>query len=326
MKIKQILQAVFLLCVINISAAYAISATTSTNINFGTIIQTSTTTALTMGASGSVTVTGGISKGGASLGVIDVTASADRNYYERVTDVTASSGASQTLAEGCTAVLTEASTSEDKYKIFSLSPSNSSGSCSSLPQSQAIAVKASLRLNGYCKDGTYTIQQASYTFNNYICNPNNTGSCYIGGSACTHSNATAIVPATFTIQQALNISEQQALDFGTIISQNTVQEVRIDINGNRTGGLNLNNGSAGKQGVFFVTGAPSTRVNITMDKNASLNDGSNNSMAADLTASATSVTLSDSGYGKISIGGALVVAANQPAGQYSGTYTINVSY
>ncbi len=148
-------------------AAKTEASSVTGNINFGDIIQSSTTTIAQMSAGGGVSVSGGTADGTHSLGYISYTSTTTQsNYYDRIDGVTASGGSAETISEGCTAQVTSASLSEDKFSKFSIA-AGTNRSCSNIPTSQSLPVKATLTLKGYCREGTYTLNQATYIFDNY---------------------------------------------------------------------------------------------------------------------------------------------------------------
>ena len=148
----------------------------------------------------------------------------------------------------------------------------------------------------------------------------------LGGTA----NAAVVRPNT--------LIKTDDLDFGTLISGPTGGTVTINplTNGRGAiGGATLvgNDGRRavfqGTGGIFLITVSGSTSVTLTRI------GGGAPAMTASLVRAATTsgggiallgATLLPSGVQTYYIGGTLTVPANQPAGDYSGTFTLNVNY
>lgn len=128
------------------------------------------------------------------------------------------------------------------------------------------------------------------------------------------------------------------LDFGSLISGATGGTVTVNpVTNARTsgGGVTLVGSSArraeflGTGGIFLITVSGSTSVTL-----ARVGGGAPSMNATLVRAASTSgggisllgATLLPSGLQTYYIGGTLTVPANQPAGDYSGTFTLNVNY
>ena len=148
----------------------------------------------------------------------------------------------------------------------------------------------------------------------------------MGGTA----NAAVVRPNT--------LIKTDDLDFGTLISGSAGGTVTINpvTNGrSATGGATLV-GSDGRRavfqgtgGIFLITVSGSTSVTLTRA------GGGAPGMTASLVRAATTsgggiallgATLLPSGVQTYYIGGTLTVPANQPEGNYSGTFTLTVNY
>jgi hypothetical protein len=154
------------------------------------------------------------------------------------------------------------------------------------------------------------------------------------------STAGTSAPITVSIIRALTIQNVAGnLGFQEVIMNGTSQTVtKTNSNGVR----------------FLITGQPNRNVTLSYDVNDQLNNnawvaangGTNGTMAfitnnADQTGSnttysnPTSITsgstlplVNDNGTGELNVwvGGAITVSANQPAGDYIGTFSITVNY
>lgn len=128
------------------------------------------------------------------------------------------------------------------------------------------------------------------------------------------------------------------LDFGSLISGPTGGTVSVNaVTGARTstGGVTLVGTAAqraifqGTGGILLITVSGSTSVTL-----ARVGGGAPNMTASLVRAASTSgggiallgATLLPSGVQTYYIGGTLTVPANQPAGDYSGTFTLTVNY
>jgi hypothetical protein len=148
----------------------------------------------------------------------------------------------------------------------------------------------------------------------------------MGGTA----NAAVVRPNT--------LIKTDDLDFGTLISGSAGGTVTINpvTNGrSATGGATLVGNDGGRAvfqgtgGIFLITVSGSTSVTLTRA------GGGAPAIAASLVRAATTsgggiallgATLLPSGVQTYYIGGTLNVPANQPEGNYSGTFTLTVNY
>ena len=144
--------------------------------------------------------------------------------------------------------------------------------------------------------------------------------------------------ATAAVVRPNTLIKTDDLDFGTIISGATGGTVSVDaVTGarTRTGGATLVGNDAqrarfqGTGGFLLITVSGSTSVTLTRA------GGGATPMTATLTRAASTsgggiallgTTLLPSGVQTYYIGGTLTVPANQPEGDYSGTFTLTVNY
>ena len=118
----------------------------------------------------------------------------------------------------------------------------------------------------------------------------------------------------------LSVVQQAPLNFGTFSSGTTAGT--INSFGATTGGVTVM--SIGAPAAFQVTGNPNTNFFITSPASVTLTSGAN-TMPAALTAP-TASTLDNTGSRVFNVLGTLTVAANKPAGNYTGTYNVSVNY
>ena len=128
----------------------------------------------------------------------------------------------------------------------------------------------------------------------------------------------------------VNVTETQGLDFGTILAPtDSAKTVTISTGGSRSDGGSgiLVNTNTGKAGLFNVTGADSQTMTINVPSSATLTGTGGSTMTVDTFATDPNGKLTLSGTsGQIKVGADLTVNADQAVGDYTGTYTITVSY
>lgn len=137
-----------------------------------------------------------------------------------------------------------------------------------------------------------------------------------------------------TPAMAQTINDTTALSFGSFVpgSGGTVV-VSTAGSRNATGGVTLIISGGGAAAQSTVTGTSGSTYSITLPPNGvvSLSDGNGNTMAVDNfvsypTATSGSTGLLSGGSQTLYIGATLIVSNSQPAGSYSGTFSVIVSY
>ena len=128
----------------------------------------------------------------------------------------------------------------------------------------------------------------------------------------------------------VTVMETQGLDFGTILAPtDSAKTVTISTDGSRSddGSGILVNTNTGKAGLFNVTGAENQSMTINVPSSATLTGTGGATMTVDTFATDPNDNLTLSGTsGQIKVGADLTVKANQAVGDYTGTYTVTVSY
>jgi hypothetical protein len=156
-----------------------------------------------------------------------------------------------------------------------------------------------------------------------------TGSVTFQSSGTLAGTNTITLPITVTIGQLINITSVRNMNFGIVQSTPGSQSVILSTAGVITGAA-YSVGGTPAAGVFTVTGQPSQNVTITFPSSSfTVTSGANSMTVSALTSSPAagqSVSLGSTGSFNVSAGGTLGVGANQPAGTYSGSYTIQVNY
>lgn len=145
--------------------------------------------------------------------------------------------------------------------------------------------------------------------------------------------------ATSVIVRPNTLVKVDDLDFGTIVGASTAGTVTIDpaTNARSAGGAVALVGTTAQRAMFQGTGGL-ILITVTGDNSVTLTRaGGGGTMTASLvramvssgggiTLLGPSVTLLPSGVQTYYVGGTLNVDANQPAGDYSGTFTLTVNY
>ncbi|MDR0449416.1 MAG: DUF4402 domain-containing protein [Rickettsiales bacterium] len=147
-------------------------------------------------------------------------------------------------------------------------------------------------------------------------------------AAIMHANpvlaATATGNASVVIQPTITATQTQAMNFGTITPTASAGTAVLSTAGAVTSGT-LGTYDTTTQGIFTITAADSTALNITFST-GTLTSGGNSMTINAFTTSPATYTTSASGTLTLDVGATLNVAANQATGSYSGTYTMTVSY
>ena len=128
----------------------------------------------------------------------------------------------------------------------------------------------------------------------------------------------------------VTVTETQGLDFGTILAPtDSAKTVTISTDGSRSDGGSgiLVNTNPGKAGLFNVTGADSQTMTIKVPNTVTLTSTGGGSMTVNnfVTEPDSELTLSGTS-GQIKVGADLAVSQGQAEGDYTGTYTVTVSY
>lgn len=186
---------------------------------------------------------------------------------------------------------------------------NASHQISCTSASPTIKWKSTLTVGANQAAGEYT-----GTFSATV-NPNKGGpsSTYVGNM---HAH----------IYTPLAVSEANLIDFGTFApSPSTSGTITINPSTGAVSTTNVEVLTPGTRGQYNVTGLVGQSFNYTMSpQNVSLSNGSS-TMNLDLGTGGTG-SLNGSGIGSFYLGGTLTVNASQAAGNYSGTFAVNIDY
>ncbi len=149
------------------------------------------------------------------------------------------------------------------------------------------------------------------------------------GSALLAATASATASATIT-SAPITITNTTPLSFGDIATGDQASVVDIAVDGTRTldsGNAILDATATGSAAAFSITGEASKAYTVTLPTTAvNLDDGSGNTMTIDNFVSNASGTIAADGTDSFNVGAKLNIAANQPAGSYSGSFNVDVVY
>lgn len=153
------------------------------------------------------------------------------------------------------------------------------------------------------------------------------GSAMAMGTTAANA-ATATATATAEILEQVQIVNTAGLNFGTIVPDSAAADtvsVAANAAGTRNcGSLTCAGAASVSAAAFDVTGANGLNVDITLGALASLSDGTN-TMPISLSASNTVLAMTGAAV-PLYVGGSITVAANQPAGVYSGNFDVTAEY
>ncbi len=137
------------------------------------------------------------------------------------------------------------------------------------------------------------------------------------------SHALILIPLTLT--------KLQDLDFGSVIPSPVSGVVTINATtGARTfaGGVTLVPGDAGFRARFAGAGSPNQQVIMTMNPPAQLSDGAGDTIdVLALTLDGSAIRTIDSTRAFfVGVGGSIVIAADQPEGDYNAQFDVTANY
>jgi len=148
-----------------------------------------------------------------------------------------------------------------------------------------------------------------------------------GASASISANAKA------TVISVISITKNSDLNFGSFAPSATDGTVSVELDGTRsfTGGITHLNKVGAYRAVFTVNGTPNASYYVklpTEDGNTiplTGPQGADPLIITSLVHNANGL-LGEDGEEEFSVGGILSVKANQPAGEYTGTFDVIVAY
>lgn len=185
--------------------------------------------------------------------------------------------------------------------------------------------------------GFFSSQTKSFDYGGKITIPANCGYGDFSGSLAVNytsggsNSGSATLPVTLTLEpQPVSVQSTQDLSFGTLLATAT-HDVVVNPNGTRQSSLYVVNDASYPyhNGIIQITKqeSGSRSVTVAVDSQTSISNGGT-SLSVDLVTSpvASSITTLTSKDTYINVGGTLHVTQGAPAGEYNGTYRIEVTY
>ena len=289
----------------DVSATRAATASVAQTFNFGSFVQTSPNASLTIDYNANVTSISGLSTSsiplaGSILYVSEATfANAD------VLNVLQASDTSLTATD-CSILISNITPSSTTATM------GREGNWLGYPTSHQVYFGASVTISGFCKEGTYTgTISVPYT------------------STHEHLNDTTNIPVSITINDKISIIQKQDLNFGTMMAPSSDSTITLAYNGTKstTGGVYLLNNSSFTNGIFTIEGQSGRTVNMSLPKEILIYNNNGNSLIVNNFSSDTGVSfVLNSNTIDANIGATLHIPAHADVGDYTGTYTVLVSY
>ena len=127
----------------------------------------------------------------------------------------------------------------------------------------------------------------------------------------------------------LTLTKVADLEFGTVIESSTSGTVTIPADGSArgvTGGVTPVANPLPARAQFAGAGTPGQLVNIFLAPPANLKDANGDTLPISMSLESTNVTIDSTHAFFVGVGGTVTVAANQPDGDYTGTFTVLAQY
>lgn len=150
-------------------------------------------------------------------------------------------------------------------------------------------------------------------------------------NAFAESTAEGTGTAKAKIVAPVEVTKTQNLNFGTIAKSTSANTVTLTNAGARSAAVanTLINDSTETKGIMTITGPESTSVTIQeiADTTVTGPTGSTPMAVTDFNTNPSgTVVLGSTGAQAVDVGAKLAVGANQTEGEYSGSYTVQVTY
>jgi hypothetical protein len=158
-----------------------------------------------------------------------------------------------------------------------------------------------------------------------------TATAAFASPALAQTTASEPAEARGTVLLPLTLTEDANLDFGTVLASAAAGTVNINSDsGARSVTLGVTGVAInpGHRALFTGYGTPNTQVNLSLTFPAFLVSGANvvgvNALSFDSLGAIR--TLNAAGTFQVGVGGDFAIAANQPNGLYTGTFTVTAQY
>lgn len=159
------------------------------------------------------------------------------------------------------------------------------------------------------------------------------GSVQVQGSGLLSGTATGTLFISVDFRRTLTAVQQTRLTFGAIEAKGGAAVVRIaaqtGLRSVVSGAANINlvTNPTPAAGAFTVTGQPNASITVTLPSSMTLTGSAGGTMTVNnFTKYPTSTVLNTSGTLTLKVGADLSINATQPAGSYTGTYSVTINY
>ncbi len=142
------------------------------------------------------------------------------------------------------------------------------------------------------------------------------------------SAASVTANALANVITPLAIAESNGMDFGDVSVGTAGGTIVLDTTGGRsvTGDAEAVTGGTQAAGVYNVTGSGTKAYSISFPANATISSAGNNMTVDNFTHDAGVTPALSGGADTFNVGARLNINPSQPAGAYTGTYTLTVNY
>lgn len=153
----------------------------------------------------------------------------------------------------------------------------------------------------------------------------------VGFNSRSIAQVDATASTSGTVVQAIDISKDRDLSFGTFAVNSTGGTVVVAATDagtrSQTQGVSLQAGGTVSSAKFTVSGYDNSTYTVSMPASLTISNGTPaEDMTVDLVKSVgATATLDGSGESVIYVGGTLTAAANQPAGEYSNANDLKIT-
>lgn len=292
----------------NIRNCWAVDADYATivqNLNFGTFVQTAENAQIVLDYNGSVVSSSGVSfvKNGnaAYLTYKAGQWSAAHTIYMPENLVTSAQG------NGCTITVNNYSFSEASLYFFIAGVSHD------------VTLGATLNINGWCLGNSGSTTDTTYSLTQIIEPSANLG----------YNVDPANLIVSFVIEEKIAITNKQDLNFGSMMSPSADSTVVVSYDGQRTanGGIFLMDNTSVSNAIFTIEGQIGRTVQLSLPNEILIYNEQGNALTVNnfISNRSPSFVLDTSTVDAL-VGASLNVPRNSPVGDYSGSYTVTVSY
>lgn len=289
-----------------VPVCWTASSVVTQNFNFGNFVQTSANSSFTLDYNGNYNSIIGLSAPSSTptSGIVHYESESHTwGQFDQLNIQDASDA--QISLSGCTISISSITRSSDGAWLGRVEQDT-------FPTTLDVNFGASVSISGFCKEGSYSgILTVPYT------------------SSFGNTNGITSIPFTISFQDILGISNKQNLNFGSMISPSSDAVVNVSYNGQRSdsGNIYLLNDVSPSNGIFTITGQVGRTVYLGLPDDILIyNELGNTLIVNNFISSLGTSFILDVDMTDATIGASLNVPKASPPGNYSGTYTVTVSY